>query len=53
MALLIGAKPMKHYTVMLDEKTSRDARKIGGGNLSKGLRDAVRAYKQRQAGAKP
>ncbi|MFA6204180.1 MAG: hypothetical protein WC710_13470 [Gallionella sp.] len=38
-----GRKPtgMKRHNVMLDETTTRNARKLGTGCLSKGIRNAV------------
>jgi hypothetical protein len=35
-------KPMERKQVMLDQRTVEDATRLGGGNLSAGLREAVR-----------
>jgi hypothetical protein len=48
-----GRKPMKEEpmtrtNVMLDEATIAKAKLIGGGNLSEGLREAVRRVRKPQ-----
>lgn len=48
-----GAKPLKgepmtRVNVMLDDATIAKAKQIGGGNLSEGLREAVRRVRKPQ-----
>jgi hypothetical protein len=48
-----GAKPLKgepmtRVNVMLDDATIAKAKLIGGGNLSEGLREAVRRVRKPQ-----
>jgi len=38
----IAGEPMTRVNVMLDARTIEAAKKIGGGNLSQGLREAAR-----------
>lgn len=40
-----GAKGMKRYNVSLDPETVETARQIGGGNISQGIRLAVKRQK--------
>ncbi len=44
----LHAEPMKRVNVMLDEATISKAEQIGGGNLSAGLREAVRRVRKPQ-----
>lgn len=41
----INDAPMKRVNVMLDQETSDKASEIGSGNLSAGIRIAVKKYK--------
>lgn len=40
-------KPMRRVNVMLDDGTINDAREIGKGNLSSGIRSSVAESKKR------
>lgn len=44
----IKDEPMTRTNVMLDEATITKAKLIGGGNLSEGLREAVRRVRKPQ-----
>lgn len=41
-------EPMTRVNVMLDEATIAKAKQIGGGNLSEGIREAVRRIRKPQ-----
>ena len=41
-----GATGLRRVGVGLDEQTIREAKRLGGGNLSLGLREAVRLATQ-------
>ena len=42
-----GEKPMQRYNVMLDDETVEAAKRMGGGELSAGLRIAVKRSNER------
>lgn len=44
----LGDAPMRRVNVMLDAATIAKAEQIGGGNLSAGLREAVRRVRKQQ-----
>ena len=44
----IKEEPMTRVNVMLDDATIAKAKQIGGGNLSEGLREAVRRIRKPQ-----
>ncbi len=44
----IKDEPMTRVNVMLDAATVEKAKQIGGGNLSEGLREAVRRVRKPQ-----
>ena len=48
-AKALHAAPMKRVNVMLDEATIEKAKQIGSGNVSEGLREAVRRVLKPQA----
>ena len=45
----LHTEPMTRVNVMLDEATIEKAKMIGAGNLSEGLREAVRRIRKPQA----